>query len=492
MKRTLCAALALALLCALLGCSGAGPAATGGQATDAPQEAKGLQVGFAEVNVTPKESVPMDGYSSSAERMSTGFTSYLYTMAVAATDSEGNTALLISVDACVLDLQFYRDFLNWVESSLSIPKENVVLSATHQHSCVDIDSSVPSAQRYRQQLVTGLKQVAQDALADRAPAEMYINTVQTEAMNFVRHYWANDGTMFGDNYGSMASGLARHESDADPEMRMVKFTRGDEKDIVLVNFQVHPHMGGGGQSSTNLHSDWPGIMRDTVAKELDAHCLYFSGAGGNLNCTTLISGEAVSKDYKDHGARAARYVLQAEGTYQKVDGDRIRGTGITATYEINHDSDHMYNEAARIHNARSVSVEAARAELAKYPQFHSIYHASAVASRRDMMATQDLTVSMVAFGDVLFAALPYEMFYTNGMELRQGTVGNPNYTAEEQLENPFKMTVIASLANGYYGYIPSQMNFNNGGYSVDICRFVAGTGERIVGKMLAAAQDLYK
>ncbi len=493
MKRIIYSFLAAVLILGLVACgSGAAPAKST-QGTGSPAQSQGFQAGFAAVNVTPQESVPMDGYSSSAERMSTGFLSYLYVMAVAATDSQGNTAVLISLDSCTLDEAFTNEIRAWVQETYGIPKENVILSAIHQHSCVDLDSTVPSAQQYRKEMIAGTQQCVTEALADRAPAELYINTAQTEAMNFVRHYWTNAGTMYGDNYGSSASGLASHESDADPEMRMVKFVReGDKKDILLVNFQVHPHMGGGGQSATNLHSDWPGVMRDTVAKELGVHCLYFSGAGGNLNSTSLITAENVSKDYKDHGARAAQYVIGAEGSYEKVSGEGIQGMDMTGTYDVDHSQDHLLPGATAINNARSVSSADAKALLKQYPEFNSIFHATAVVSKADLPATREVTVTMVAIGDVLFTGHPYEMFDTNGMELRQGTVGNPNYAAEEQLENPFKMTVIATKANGNHGYIPSQLNYTNGGYSVDVTKFAAGTSERIVGDLLAAAQKLHK
>ncbi len=451
-----------------------------------------FRAGFAQVDVTPTESVPMDGYASSTERMSTGYTSRLYAMAVAVTDSRGSTALLISVDSCSLDTVLHNQFRAWVQKTYGIPQSNVILSAIHQHSCVDIDSSVPSAQRYRQQMIGWLQQAAAEALADRAPAELYINSVQTKAMSFVRHYWTNAGTMFGDNYGSAASGLASHESDADPEMRLVKFTRSDKKDIVLVNFQTHPHMGGGGQSSTKIHSDWPGIMRDTVARELGVSCLYFSGAGGNLNSTSRISKENISKDYKDHGARAAAYVIGAEGSYEMVSGEGIQGRDTTFTCQTDHSQDHLYEQAKIINDARNVSSASAIALLKDYPQFHSIYHATAVVAKYSLGPTRKVGLTLVSMGDVLFSANPYEMFDTNGMELRQGTVGNPNYTAAEQLENPYKMTVVASNANGSHGYIPSQLNYTNGGYSVDITRFAAGSGERIVGHLLSVAQELHK
>ena len=50
-------------------------------------------------------------------------------------------------------------------------------------------------------------------------------------------------------------------------------------------------------------------------------------------------------------------------------------------------------------------------------------------------------------------------------ELRAGTVGNANYDTAQQQENPYAMTFIATLSNGWLGYIPSQLGYTNGGYT---------------------------
>ena len=89
-------------------------------------------------------------------------------------------------------------------------------------------------------------------------------------------------------------------------------------------------------------------------------------------------------------------------------------------------------------------------------------------------------------------ALTDEMFDTNGMELRAGTVGNPNYAPEGQLENPYPMTFLCTLGNGHLGYVPSQLGYHNGGYSTDIAYLAPGSGERLVSDYLAILQELHR
>ena len=79
----------------------------------------------------------------------------------------------------------------------------------------------------------------------------------------------------------------------------------------------------------------------------------------------------------------------------------------------------------------------------------------------------------MAFGDVAFVVAPYEMFDTNGMEIKAAS--------------PYPVTMIATMADMptaqrasmANGYLPSALGYDNGGYSVDIAQFKKGIGEEL-------------
>ena len=79
----------------------------------------------------------------------------------------------------------------------------------------------------------------------------------------------------------------------------------------------------------------------------------------------------------------------------------------------------------------------------------------------------------MAFGDVAFVVAPYEMFDTNGMEIKAAS--------------PYPVTMIATMADmptaercsSCNGYLPSALGYDNGGYSVDIAQFKKGIGENL-------------
>ena len=73
-------------------------------------------------------------------------------------------------------------------------------------------------------------------------------------------------------------------------------------------------------------------------------------------------------------------------------------------------------------------------------------------------------------GDIGVTGGPYEMFDTNGMQIKESA--------------PMAMTIICNMANGSIGYVPSQLGYDNGGYSTDITRLAPGSGEKLAQVMI--------
>ena len=493
MKRILSAVMATLMLLSLCACAGGG----GGEQNEDKKPGV-FRVGYGKGDITPTElGVPMNGYALSTERLSTGLLSYIYCMTLAVQDADGNTALILSVDNCQVD-SLGEETRDWASQTYGIPRENIIVSTIHQHSSPNPHvKDWPTSVRYRVRMLEGMKDSVTKAMEDLAPAQMYINTATTEGLSFVRQYIMSDGSIAGDNYGTTAGlTIKGHESDADKEMRMVKFVReGDKKDIIVVNFQGHPHIGTSG-SSTDIHSDWPGVMREEVAKTLGCEAMYISGAGGNLNSHSWIDEENITRnrDHVAHGKRAAQYVINAEDRYTKVEVGKVVAKEMVYKCEADHSMDHLYEQAKKVADARQESSAKAEQLLKKYPKLHSIYHASSIVAKYNEGKYVDMTIGAVAFGDVVFTSHPYEMFDENGMELRAGSanhINKNNYDADDQLENPYKMTMICTMTNLVVCYVPSHRGYVNGGYSTDTTKVAPGSGERLVGEYLRILNELH-
>lgn len=499
MKRIFILFLTLSMVLSLTACGGSEPSQTTAAATPTsavPGENNGFLIGYGVGDMTPTEALPLQG-TADIRLASNGYATYITARCIAVTDEDGTTAIMMAVDAVGINA-YYSAIAAYVRDFYKVPVSNFTMSALHQHSTPSPGhSAYPEAtHRYYLLAIQAMKRAVDDAMKDRAPATMHIATVETDALSFSRHYIANDpaGSIVTDNHNDdigRTYGYKGHETEADKEMRLVKFVREDKKDIVVVNFQGHPHMG---MNSGVAHADWPAVMREEVEKALDVHAIYFSGAGGNLNSHSRIKSEMeyASDDFRSHGKKAAAYVIGAEGTYTQVNTGKVISHFETNTYKVNHVNEaHLLADAQRIDDLRKTDISAAYAAANEHPEIFSIYHAQYIVTRSSLGETLELTIGAISLGDVAFTFMPYEMFDMNGMELRSGTIGHENYAADVQQENPYAMTLIATMTNGQEGYIPSALGYKNGGYSTDITRFAPGTGEELVTDYLEILQKIH-
>ena len=132
----------------------------------------------------------------------------------------------------------------------------------------------------------------------------------------------------------------------------------------------------------------------------------------------------------------------------------------------NHSLDHLAQIGLELRRQWERSNDMAAAiEAGKPYGIHSPYHALAIYNHALLPPTKAVTMTALSLGDVAFAAAPYEMFDTNGMQIKQGS----GYPA----------TVVCSCCNDYVGYIPSAYGYAHGCYESDCTPLAAGTGERL-------------
>ncbi len=430
-----------------------------------------LYVGYARVDYTPEESVPLRGYGKSSERMSKNVLDPLYVTCLAFRDEAGQAALAFAMDVCSPGNVCTERWRPAVSRATGIPMERIMVSGSHNHSSPAFDNfEEPSIDRLKDRLEVQFVEVAQAALADCAPATACCTEAKTHKLNFVRRHILEDMTYAGDNYGRLDRvPIKCYETKADPMLRLLKFRREGKKDIMVVNFQVHPHRTGG-LTAPDISSDIVGSMRAKLERELDCQVVYFQGGGGNINPTSYIKEDNITADYIEHGEALADYAIKAESTYEPVKLGRLQNLSRVKTFPVDHSQDHRADDARKLLAEYKSPEDFERCtELAQQMGFNSVYHPELLLEKVAMGPEQDIELNVFTIGDVAFAFANYEMFDTNANEIR-------NYS-------PFKMTFVCTSCNldedhGYM-YIPSQIGFDHGGYTVDSCAFFPGTGEKM-------------
>lgn len=452
MKKIIAFTLALILMLSLCACSAA------------EKETKGLQVGYGRVDITPGYPVAIAG--SAAEKISQGAKDPIYVTFIALRYAE-ETFLVATMDF----VGAYKEYGNPARARISqdtgIPEDHIILNATHTHSSVSISSADKEGiSKYQVEFFTWASDAAKAAIEDLSPAEVWYSSTQAKGMATVRHYEMNDGTYYGSNFGSAASGIKKHVKDADVEMQIIKFVRPaeDKKDIVLMNFPAHATM----HSENYISADFPGPARDYIAEQTDTLVAYFIAAAGNQTGSSKIPGEPFSADYRVYGQELGRIAVECMNSLTKVEAKDIRFSIQNYTAQSNKAGLEKLADAQKVKAIWDQVGGRGTAEgkaAAKQHGFDSVYEVTAILNRVGLADTRKVEMKTLAVGDVAFIFAPYEMFAENGVYVRE--------------HSPYPMTFVISCSLDLDGYMPAEYGYDIMCYEAQITRYARGTAEKL-------------
>lgn len=437
-----------------------------------------LKIGYGRAEITPPESVHMSGFGNDTLKFSGQVLDPLFVTCLAFSDESEEITLLFASDT-LSGANWMREV---VSRELGIPEERINVSGSHTHAgpCVRPERINADKLWYLDFMGERLVEAARQAIADRKPTTISVASVQTERMNFVRQYLMADGSYAGPGFGNFKQPIVAHESEADHELQLVKFTREGGKDVILANFQAHQTMTSGSRR-TDLSADSCGAMRVKMERELDCHFIYFAGASGNVTPNSRIEGEGkfVSEQYVEHGEALADYAIAAEGTYRPVKAGEIRSKRMKLDLPVDHSLDHLESIARGIRDEWKRTGDGLLcSKLSHEAGLNSVYHAESIIDKLELGETYDLELNVMSIGELGFVMPDYEMYDTNGMFIKE--------------HSPFEMTIVATCSNDYRSYLPSALAFEHGGYTVDRCRFKPGIGEEVARQYVTELNNLFK
>ena len=399
-----------------------------GCGNDATQK-DALSVGYAKVDVTPTESLPLGGYqgsNSSAFRWSTSVEWPFSAICVAITDSKDNSVLLITLD--MLNATMADGLRSSLNSITGIPKENIMVHVTHNHSGPALSDDAPVITAYITQMTNGVISAAKAALANRLPVTgMQTTYARPEGHNTDRHYLLADGSYQSYSVGSVPkSQLIGHYGVADNLLQLVKFTREGGKDVVFVNWQGHPP---GTDPNTIATANYPAVLCNYLTKNLNCESIFFLGGSGNLNNNSQIAGDIIHKDYLGLG----------------------EGLGKAAV------------EAAKNFTERNISDICLKEKMLQLENRN--YGANKV------------WVYAITIGDFAMVTAPFEIFDDNAVAVRESS--------------DYAMTMYLSCCNGSNGYLPTPPSYDwEITYESRITNFPKGTAEIVQEELIGLLKEI--
>lgn len=454
-KKLICLALAVLMVLSLCACGGGG-----GEKTE---KAGSFRVGYGRADMTPNIPMPLGGYGQSEKRIHTEVEEPLMATCVAITDEEDETVLLFSLD--VINSKYAVKMRAEVETQTGIPQDHMFMAATHTHSAPDQNQGQAGA--FIALMQAAIVESAKAALEDRSEAEIYIGSTETEGLNFIRHYLMNDGTVYGNNFGSSASGIKAHAAPNDPELQVIKFVRNaeDKKDIIMANWQAHPCKTGG-IDKTVMSSDFIGSTRRYVELQTKQHFIYFTGAAGNHNAKTELPGEKQApSNNQEFGIALGTDVLEAMENMTKLEPGLVSATEYKYTGKVDHTRDHLVPEAIQVKALYESTDRATGNKLARELGLTSVYDASGVLTKSGLPETRDMNIYAISVGQLGFIGAPYEMFAAHGMYIKENS--------------PAAMTFVCSCCNGANSYVPTKEAFDYICYESTIGYYVGEAGDEL-------------
>jgi neutral ceramidase len=371
---------------------------------------------------------------------------------------DGQTKLVLVVaDSCVIGRGIFDDAKRMVNEATGLPMENMMMSATHSHSCGTLQAvgqSEPDPM-YQRFVARRIADGVRCALNNLAPAKIAHGSVPVPHQVFNRRWKMKPGTIpptplgvttdqVKTNPGINNPGLVEPAGPTDPEVAFISVQSADGKPIALMaNYSLH-YVGGVGPG--HITADYFGAFAVKIGQLLGAGPEF---VGIMSNGT---SGDINNIDFRGGQAREAPY-----GRIQMVANDVARAVAAAVKIVKHADSVPLAVAQKEINLGLRIpgkeEVEKAREVMKQSKLFPRMETMEQVYARETVLLADfpkevSAPLQVMKIGDVRISAIPAEVFVEIGLELKKR-------------HGP---TFCVSLANAYHGYLPTPEHHKLGGY----------------------------
>jgi hypothetical protein len=417
------------------------------------QAAPTLKAGAFAQDVTP-EKFPISVNGGFADRQATKANDRLHARCLVLDDGKTKLALVI-VDSCMIPREILDAAKAIAEKKTGIPTGNMLISATHTHTAPTLGSVFQSdpdpayATLITEKIAAGIEK----ANANLVPAKLAVVVGQEPNQVFNRRWKMKDGSMLPDPFGGMdkvkmnparqSPDLVEPAGPTDPSVTVLSVRTADDKPLAIyASYSLH-YVG----DLPALSADYFGVFAEVIGQKLKAGPdfvgMLSNGTSGDINNINFREAAAKTKP-----GEKCRLVAEA-----------VADAAIKALVKAE------YRNDVQLRSANSVI------ELpVRKPKLEDVKRAEGIlekAKGRDLKGAEEVyaretvkiqsypdtvKVPLQAFriGDFAIAAIPCEVFVEIGLAIKKSS--------------PFKPTCVVSLANGYFGYLPTPEHHALGGY----------------------------
>ncbi len=421
-----------------------------------------LRAGFSRLDITPPFGTCLSGYA--VIRPADAILDPLYVNTVVFSDGE-KTVAAISLDQIGIPISKSEVVRQYIADRNHLDFDAIILACTHIHTGPVIDEyPFPNNDDYIKTLCKRLADSVTSAIQDLKPAKLSYARSKAENISFIRRFLMKDGTT-ATNPGRHNPNIDHPIGEPDESVQLVRVMRENAKDILMVNFQVHPDVIGG----TRFSADFPGVVRKTVEAALgDVHCIYFNGAQGDTNHIDVnaapwdLNGGMAQSIHMGH--KIAGAVLAICDKCAPMDSDKVDFSSVTIDVPMNIPTPDEIPWAENVVQIfRDGNIDTAYDGPMGGPI--AFYSALRIIALKDHDPIMKMRINALRFGDIAITGAPGEPFTDIGRNTKA--------------RSPFTMTFYCCCCNGYEGYLPIASAFEEGGYEAKTSFFLPGIAESI-------------
>lgn len=374
---------------------------------------------------------------------------------------DGQTKLVFVVaDSCVIGRGIFDEAKKMVNEATGLPMENMLMSATHSHSCGTLQAvgqSEPNPM-YQRFVARRIADGVRIALNNLAPAKIGWGFGEVPQHVFNRRWRLRPGTVPASplgvateqvktNPGIKNPNLDQPAGPTDPQVWFISVQSPEGKPIALyANYSLH-YVGGVGAG--HISADYFGAFSNRIGELLGTENQDPPFVGAMSNGT---SGDINNVDFRGNQAKQPPY-----GQIKLVANDVAQEVARVCKTITHHDWVPLGVAQKEITLSLRLptkdEVEKAREVMKQSKLFPRMETMEQVYARETVLLSEfpekvSAPLQLLKIGDLRVSAIPAETFVEIGLELKK------RHTP----------TFSVSLANAYHGYLPTPEHHKLGGY----------------------------
>ena len=458
-----------------------------GRAADKPVA---LCAGAAAVDVTPQE-FPLNMPGGFRANMAESAHDPLHSRALVLDDGTTTLAMVV-VDNLGVAPDLVEEVKQIASKETGIPTDKMLICSTHSHSAPRSNTTKGPAPAvaYRKLLLDGMVKSIVDARAALQPAIVGAAAypLPDEVRN--RRWYLKPGKMplnpFGKmdkvkmNPGTSPEVLDRPAGPTDPDVTILSVQDAKRKPLALLaNYSLH-YVGHTprGQVSADYFGEFARLMPSRLRAGEGFVAMMSNGTSGDINNIPFLMTRPPREPFEQIRIVAQKAADAAWFAHRKIEKHSSNiplgmvQREVVLTYR--RPTDEQLAEAKRVLAVKDEE------EIKKLPRLAQNYAQRTIRAANREEDTATVKVQAIRIGDLAICTMPFEVFAEIGLELKK--------------RSPFPETMVISIANGSYGYLPTPEQHELGGYEtwLGTCHVQKDTSVILTDNLLEMLAELKK